>query len=127
MGSNQQHISTSNHDGALVITVLDQRLTEVDQVNDWQHQMDEAIRRACPSGVVIDMKNVEYMASVAMLPLIATRAVTEELGVRVMLCNLSATVLKTLTVAQLIVESREHARHLALADKLDDALLALSR
>jgi anti-anti-sigma factor len=126
MDSTQTHVSTSDQHGILVITVLDQRLTDEMQVADWQRQMGEAIRKSAPTGVVVDLKNVEYMTSVAVFPLIATRAVADELGIKLVLCNLSMAVLKVLTVAQLIVESRQHAKHLAMAENLDDALTAVS-
>jgi anti-anti-sigma factor len=120
-------ITTKDRDGVLVITVLDKQLNDVDQVEDWQRQMAEAIRRASPAGVVIDMQRVEYMTSVAMLPLIATRSLADELGAKIILCNLSDSVLQALTVTQLIVERREHVRHLAVAENLDAAILAVSR
>ena len=126
MASAQSHIDVSDHNGVLAITVLDQRLTEEIQVNAWRHQMADAIRSRSPSGVVIDMKNVEYITSIALFPLIATRGVAEDVGTRMVLCNLSATVVKVLTVAQLIVESREHVKHLAVFETLEDAVKTLT-
>ena len=41
---------------------------------------------------------------------------------KLVLCNLSDTVLKILTIAQLIVESRDHAKRLRLAETLDEAI-----
>jgi anti-anti-sigma factor len=126
MASNAALITTARHDGVLVITVLDKRLSEQQQVDEWQDQMAQAIRDHSPTGVVIDMQNVEYMTSIAMLPLIATRAVAEDSGARVVLCNLSPTVLEILTVSQLIIDGRPHVKHLAMAETLDDALAALA-
>ena len=110
-----------------MITVLDTRLSEQIQVDGWQDQMSEAIRLALSAGVVIDMMNVEYMTSMAIFPLVSARAVADEVGAKIILCNLSPTVLKVLTITQLIVESRAHVRHLAMAKSLDDAIAALSR
>lgn len=121
-----QHIRLSDHDGILAITVLDERLTEEKQVNEWRDQMTDAIRGASPSGVVIDLVNVEYMTSVALFPLIATRSFAESVGAKTVLCNPSETVAKTLTVTQLIVESREHTNHLAMAETLEDAIKMLT-
>jgi anti-anti-sigma factor len=98
MASTQQHITVGNQERFLILEVIDQQLTEEAQVSAWQHQMAEAIRRASPAGVVIDMQHVEYMTSIAIFPLIATRAVADEIGARLILCNLSETVAKVLTV-----------------------------
>jgi anti-anti-sigma factor len=126
MATAQPRIDTAHRDGVLVITVLDKRLTEQQQVDQWHDQMSSAIRGASPTGVVLDMKNVEYMTSIAMLPLIATRAAAEECGARIVMCNLAPTVLKVLTITQLIIDSRPHVKHLSMAETLDDALAALS-
>lgn len=126
MATTQPRIDTAQRNGVLVITVLDNRLTEQLQVDQWHDQMSSAIRGASPAGIVLDMKNVEYMTSIAMLPLIATRAAAEERGARIVLCNLAPTVLKVLTVTQLLIDSRSHVKHLSMAETLDDALAVLS-
>ena len=126
MASPKKHISLSDRNGVLVITVLDKHLSEERQVSEWRSQMADAIRRTSPAGVVIDMRKVEYMTSIALFPLVATRAVAEETGAKIVLCNLSQTVATVLTVTQLIVESRPHAKHLAIAENLNAAVALLT-
>jgi len=127
MTSHPRHIIVRDHQGVLILEVVDKQLSGEAQVDDWRSEMVDTIRRASPPGVVIDMKNVEYLTSIALFPLIATKAAAEELGARVVLCNLSETVAKILTVSQLIVESRPHAKHLAMANTLEDALSMFER
>ncbi len=122
-----QHLSIEERDDTLILTVLDERLTNDTQVNEWKDQMIAEILNRSPTGAVIDMRNVEYLTSIAVFPLVATRTAAEEAGVKVVLCNLSDAVAKVLTVVQLIVESREHANHFSVAGDLDGAIALLNQ
>lgn len=122
MTSMQPLITSTDENGILIITVLANRLNEELQVNAFRDQVAEAIRGATPSGVIVDMKNIEYMTSIAIFPLVAIRSMSNERGAQMILCNLSDTVARILTVAQLIVESRDHAKHLTVAATLENAL-----
>lgn len=117
-----QHVEVSSHGDLLVLTVRDSRLTDEQQARAWQQQMTDAIAGASAAGVIVDMKNVDYMTSVGVFPLVAARNVAERSGGRLVLCNLSETVAKVLTVTQLIVESRDHAKHLVACESFEDAV-----
>ena len=125
MSTDSQNIATRYEEGILVIEVLPTRLSEEPQVFALRDEMVSAIGQAASDDVIIDMKNVEYLTSFALLPFVSIRSAVEQRGGRVVLCRPAGIVVDVLSVAQLIVESREHAHHLQMADSLESAIALL--
>ena len=125
MSADSQNIATRYEEGILVIEVLPTRLSEEPQVFALRDEMVSAIGQAASDDVIIDMKNVEYLTSFALLPFVSIRSAVEQRGGRVVLCRPAGIVVDVLSVAQLIVESREHAHYLQMADSLESAIALL--
>ncbi len=117
-----QHIKLTELPTATVLTVLDSQLNDDMQVMSLRDELLAALNGSAHKGLVIDMKNVQYLTSIALMPLVALRKAAETTGHHVALCNLADIVAKVLTISQLIVESRPHVRHLSMAQDLESAI-----
>lgn len=125
MPANTSNIASRYEEGILVIEILPTRLTDEQQVFALRDEMVSAIRQSASDDIIIDMKNVEYLTSIALLPFVGIRSAAEQRGGRVVLCQPTGIVVDVLSVSQLIVESRECAQHLLMADSLESALALL--
>ena len=124
--STPRHINVRIHEDIMVVTVLDAQISDLEQSNALRDELEGAIRAGRNQKIVIDLRNVEYMTSVGVMPLVAARRAAEELGGRTVLCNLNDLVAKVLTVTQLIVETRDHVRHFAVSEDLEAAFWLLN-
>ncbi len=124
--STPRHIEIRMREDITVITVLDSRLDDQEQSSALRDELENAIQEGKNQKVVIDLRNVEYMTSVGVVPLAAARRAAEEFGGRIVLCNLNDLVAKVLTVTQLIVETRTHVRHFAVSEDLEAAFWLLN-
>ncbi|MBI2480091.1 MAG: STAS domain-containing protein [Planctomycetia bacterium] len=127
MSENARYIRSRYEQGILVIEVIPKRLSEEPQVFALRDEMIAAIRESDSDDIIIDMKNVEYLTSIALLPFVGIRSAAEQRGGRVVLAEPAGIVVDVLTVSQLIVESREHANYLQMADSLESAIALLKR
>ena len=127
MPEHAQYTTSRYEQGILVIEVLPSRLNEEPLVFALRDEMVSAIRQSESDGIIIDMKNVAYLTSIALLPFVGIRSAAEQRGGRVVLSEPARIVVDVLSVAQLIVESRDHAKHLQMADSLDSAIALLKR
>lgn len=122
MDSNARYISTRLRKGALVIEVTCQQLNDYDKVADVRDEILEAIQQVQSVPVILNLRNVQLLTSVALFPFIEIRAVAEREGRQVVLCNVAAPVAQALTVSQLIVENRSPDHHLVLTEDLSAAI-----
>jgi len=118
-----QRIQSSVRDGVLVLEVKDTSLDDDEQAQCVRNELVAAVAEAS-CDVALDLRNVKYLTSVALLPFVEVRSAAETHGRRVVLCNLADIVAKVLTVSQLIVES-SHGHYLEMADDLDSAIALL--
>ena len=122
MAADFQHVVTRDHHGTLVIEVVDPELNAFEQVHRLRDEIVQAMTDAETANAVLDLNKVKYMTSVALLPFVDVRKTAQRNGGQVVLCNVSDVVAKVLTVSQLLVETRGHAKHLAIATDLDAAV-----
>jgi anti-anti-sigma factor len=122
MKPNARHIVAYTLEDALVIEVLCQHLNDYDMAAELRDQILAAMQHAQSDRVILDLRNVELLTSVALFPLIEIRAEAEREGRRVVLCNVATPVAQALTVSQLIVENRPYARHLVLTEDIPAAI-----
>lgn len=125
MSANAQQINSRYEQGILVLEVLPAKLSEESVVFALRDEMVAAIRQSDSDDVIIDMKNVEYLTSIALLPFVSIRSAVEQRGGRVVLSQPAGIVVEVLTVSQLIVESRDSARHLQMAESIESAISLL--
>ncbi|HRX79448.1 MAG: STAS domain-containing protein [Planctomycetaceae bacterium] len=125
MADDSPYIRSRYEQGILVIEVIPKRLSEESQVFALRNEIVAAIRESDSDDIIIDMKNVEYLTSIALLPFVGIRGAVEQRGGRVVLSEPAGIVVDVLTVSQLIVENRESANHLQMADSLESAIVLL--
>ena len=85
-------------------------------------ELENVVHGASPKGFVVDMKRVEYVTSIAMLPFVNLRKTADEVGKRVVLCNMTDVVAKVLSVC---LEPHSKVSNLQLANDFKDAVQVL--
>ena len=123
--SEPKRTATSSLGEILVIELLDSQITEYEQSQELRQEIVSAIETSDSSQVIIDMKNVTYLTSVALFIFVDARAATEARDGRTVICNLAEVPLKVLTVTQLLVERRSSANYLQMAEDIDSAVTLL--
>lgn len=122
MKPNARHIAAYAYEDSLVIEVICQHLNDYDEAAELRDEILAAMQHAQSVCVILDLRNMEFLTSVALFPFIEIRAEAEREGRRVVLCNVAMPVAQALTISQLIVENRAQARHLVLTEDLPAAL-----
>jgi anti-anti-sigma regulatory factor len=126
MPQQDDHIACRTDRDVLVITILDARLNDYDQVRVMDADIQHAIGTSLTKNVAIDMSRVQMVTSVALFPFIHARGTAAAAGGKLVLCHMADQVLQVFTISQLLVESRPHAVYLALAEDLESAIAQLS-
>ncbi|MCA9124530.1 MAG: STAS domain-containing protein [Planctomycetaceae bacterium] len=122
MADTNRHIATRYEQGILIVEVIPKRLNDERQVFALRDEIVEAMRQSKSNDVIIDMKNVEYLTSIALLPFVGIRSAAKQRGGRAVLAEPAGIVVDVLSVSQLIVESRDCADHLQMADGVESAI-----
>ena len=103
MDADYQHILLEQQSGVLVLTINEKKMAEYDLCTAIGHELVEAITKADSSAVVIDLHNIEYVASVGVVPFLnAKRCVSERQG-QLVLCHLSDFVHQVFTATRLLI------------------------
>lgn len=125
MSEDAQQIKSRYEQGILILEVSPARLSEEAVVFELRDEMVAAIRQSESNDVIIDVHNVDYLTSIALLPFVSIRSAAEQRGGRVVLCQPAGIVVDVLAVSQLIVESRGSARHFRMAESIESAIALL--
>ncbi|MEO8164794.1 MAG: STAS domain-containing protein [Betaproteobacteria bacterium] len=125
MTENARYTTSRYEQGILIVEILAAKLSDERVVYALRDELISAIKQSASNDVIIDMKNVEYLTSIALLPFVGIRSAAEQRGGRVVLCEPTGIVVDVLSASQLIVERREYARHLQMADSLESAIALL--
>ena len=75
---NFKHIEVEQHGGATVMRITDSRINEYEQSHQLRDEIVNAIREAESRKVVLDMRHVEYLTSVALLPFVSVNQAANE-------------------------------------------------
>lgn len=103
MDTDSSHILLEQQSGVLVLTINEKEMAEYELCTAIGRELVDAISQADTSAVVIDLHNVEYIASVGVVPFLnAKRCINERQG-RLVLCNLSSFVHEVFSVTQLLI------------------------
>ncbi len=103
MDTDPPHILLEQQSGVLVLTINEKEMAEYELCTAIGRELVDAISQADTSAVVIDLHNLEYIASVGVVPFLnAKRTVNERQG-RLVLCNLSSFVHEVFSVTQLLI------------------------
>ncbi len=121
MSEPYRHISVDSDQGVLVLTILETRLNEFELAEGIGKEMIDAVSKCDTKKVVVNMKNIEYMASVGYKPFLSLRRNVIDSGGRLLLCNLSQFIADVFNAPRLINPKSESSLFQA-ADTLSDAI-----
>ena len=113
--------SGSNVPDGMVIEV-----SEFDSSMEMGREMISAAQQDPGKGIVVDMREVMFLASVGYGPLISLRSCVKEAGGRLILCNLTDPLKDVLTATRMLINPSSKRALFEYADSLDEAIHALS-
>ena len=87
-----QHLKAGVDQNVLVLTITERELQDEGLADALGEEFLEAVAQFTAHQVVIDMRNLKYMSSVAFRPLLRLRSKLQKSGGRMILCGLAATV-----------------------------------
>jgi anti-anti-sigma factor len=121
MATPLQHISADHDRGALVLTINLRRLDDYELAEEMGRELIEAAQPQA-GDVIVDMRNVEYMASVGYGPLVSLRGRVRQSGGRLILCNLAEVIKQMFEATHLLINPKSPHSLFEYAANLDEAL-----
>lgn len=98
-----QHILVEEQSGVLVLTVNEKEMAEYELCTAVGHELVEAITKADSRAAVIDLHNIEFIASVGIVPFLSAKRATSNRQGRLVLCHLSDFVHQVFTITRLLI------------------------
>ncbi len=103
MDADDPHVHVEQQSGVLVLTINAKEMAEYELCTAIGRELVDAITEADSRAVVIDLHNVEYVASVGVVPFLnAKRCVSQRQG-QLVLCHLSDFVQQVFTTTRLLI------------------------
>lgn len=87
----------------LILTITEKQLLDEELCNQLRQELLDAVTRTEARKIVVDLRFVEYVASVAFRPLLSLRRKVHDTGARMMLCNLSDFVADVFQATRLLI------------------------
>jgi anti-anti-sigma factor len=122
-----RHIGAKAVDGILVLTI------EVEQVKDFtiseelRYELVHAVKSRELKRIVIDLRNMSFMTSLACVAFIGVRQAMKDVHGRVILCNMTEFIHKVFSAKRLLVRSKNNGNvAFESAATLEDALAMLA-
>lgn len=127
MSGPYRHIGAKAVDGILVLTI------EVEQVKDFtiseelRYELVHAVKSRELKRIVIDLRNMSFMTSLACVAFIGVRQAMKDVHGRVVLCNMTEFIHKVFSAKRLLVRSKNNGNvAFESAATLEDALAMLA-
>lgn len=98
-----KHLQASTQKDILILTLTENEIREYEVAQDIRKELVDAATQARPSGIVLDLGNIAYVASCGFLPILSLRRHATELGAHMVLCRLSDFVRQTFSATQLLI------------------------
>ncbi len=89
MSSSDTLLQTSVDQGVLVLTITQSRIQGEETAQQLREEMQLALEKTGIHRVVVDLRNVRYMSSVAFWPLLSLRRQLAKSEGRLMICGLT--------------------------------------
>ena len=103
MDADYRHIRLEQQSGVLVLTINEKEMAEYDLCTAIGRELVDAITLADSPAVVIDLHNIEFLASAGVVPFLnAKRCVSQRQG-QLVLCHLSDFVHQVFTTTRLLI------------------------
>lgn len=127
MSGPYRHIGAKSTEGTLVLTI------EVEQVKDFtvseelRYELVHAVKSRESKRIVIDLRNMTFMTSLACVAFIGVRQAMKDVEGRIVLCNMTEFIHKVFSAKRLLIRSKKNGNvAFESAATLEDALAMLA-
>lgn len=121
MNNTYVHVAVEEHESSVVLTLLDDRITQYDCAEELTEEMVSAVGDKF-NRIVIDFSKVEFMSSVGYRPFISLRKQAGKRDAKLVICGLSTDMQLLFQTTQLIVKPESKHFGFILADSVQHAL-----
>src|SRR5687767_459561 len=97
-----QHLDCQLKSGVLIVSIAAARIQEMPLAENIQQELFRAVEELGSTRVVVDMRTVRELSSMAFRPLLALRRHLRDHGGQLVLCGLTPPVTEIFRVAKLI-------------------------
>jgi anti-anti-sigma factor len=101
-----RHIEATTQDGVLVLTVLESQVREYMLAEELRYELVHAVKRSKATQFILDLRNMEFMTSLACVAFIGMKHAVRERDGRLLLCNMSEFIKKILHAKRLLSRSQ---------------------
>jgi anti-anti-sigma factor len=101
-----QHVEVAAEQGVLILTLLDRELRDERQCAAIRQEFLAAVQESNAKKIVVDFRNVTFVASVGFRPLLSLRRLVHDTGGRLVLCCLGEYVKDVFQATQLLVSHK---------------------
>ena len=120
------HLKCNLVDAVLVLTIGETHLQGDKQAEAVRQSILDAVGHAEAKKVVLDFQTVKYLSSVGFRPLLSLRRKLQEVGGRLVLCNLSPEVSEVFRTTRMISTGRSSGSPFEAQPNLAAALASLN-
>jgi anti-anti-sigma factor len=96
------HLTSRVENGALVLTLTDAQVRGDEIAEALRAELLDAVARSGVARVVLDMKEVEFISSVAFRPLLQLHGKVKELNGRLIVCEMSPAVAEVMRLTRMV-------------------------
>lgn len=121
------HFQVNEDRGVLVLTITDDKLRDYDRCNQLGREMEDAYNASQCVHVAIDLRNVEFIASVGYMPLLGLSGDVKRCGGRMAVCNMSELVANVFKTTRTLINPDPHQAPFVGADDLESAIALLTK
>jgi anti-anti-sigma factor len=100
------HLTSRMEDGVLILTLTDKAIQGERLTSTIRQELLDAVKESGARLVVIDFRNVAYVASMAFRPLLSLRRLVHDLRGRMAVSNLSPFVLEVFTATRMLISTQ---------------------
>ena len=123
-----RHLKSRTEKGTLVLTITEEQMRGDHLARALQRQLQEALAQAGPAPrVVLDFGPVRSLSSEVFRPLLSLRRHVQQLGGRLVLCNLAPAVAQAFQSTRLISTSRSSTAGFEVNPDVASAVASLSQ
>jgi|SRR5262245_11796488 len=96
------HLTSRIENGVLVLTLTDPQIRGDDLAEALRDELLKAVSQSGRDKVVLDMKAVEFVSSVAFRPLLQLHGKLKEVNGRLVVCHMSPTVAEVMRLTRMV-------------------------
>jgi anti-anti-sigma factor len=127
MPESDTHVQSHVEQGVLVLTLAVNQLQDEKLAEALLQELVSSIEQAESRNVVIDLRNIKFISSVAFRPLLHVRRILQDAAGRLVLCGLSTVVGDVFYTTRLVSADGSFAAPFELAADVPAAVALLNR